>query len=130
MKQVTITKHLFDTFAFPQIAQANAKTDGEWETALRLIKKFKDPALTRETPLNKMELRAKDDGQKVAQFYELLEDQVTFVFQDDEFHLMKDRITGNKTNISILLAEDFQELLQAIEDAEDVKEPEPVGAEE
>ena len=125
MKQLTFTKSHFDLFVFPQVGTAQAKSDSEFEAALRLLRKLKDPALTVEKPLTQAEEEAEKNGDRVFRFYRLLEDQATFLLQDDEFRLLKDRITGHKTTVSLVAVEEFNELLQVLKDPPEV-EVEPV----
>ena len=120
MRQVTFTKKQFKDFVYPFVGQGNAKADGDWETALRLVKKFKDPILTEKVPLNKEEQKAEDEGSTVFCFRTLLTEDATFELEEDEWGLLKQILEGRRKNIIFLAAEDFEELLAVIREAKQV----------
>ncbi len=118
MRKVTISKKQFDTFLFPQIAQSNAKTDSERETAIRVIKILKDRGLTMDKPLTKREERLREDGENVFEFKELVEDEATFVLEEDEHNFIKKRLEENAKGVALLVLEDFEALRDLFKNAE------------
>ena len=126
MRKLTLQAKYFDNFVFPQLAGTSAENDSEWETALRLLKAIKDPVLTVEVDLTPQEKEARDRGQQVYAFRKLREGEATFLLQSDEYALLLKRINAHKTRVALVAAEDFAELLAAIENAPEVKVEEAV----
>lgn len=127
MRKFTITAEHFNTFLYPQLASSSSKTDAEFETALRVMKIFKDPSMTEVVPLNPGEQQQQDRGQKVYSFRRLLEDEATFVLETDEWGFVQARLKEHKINVALAAIEDFNELLEALNNAPEFK-PEPETA--
>lgn len=121
MRRVVITADLFDTFLFPQLAQSNAKTDSERETALRILKKIKDPAITTEKPLTRREEQLQEDGERVFHYRILIGDEIELLLEEDEWKFIKTRLKDNAGGVALLALEDFNELLEILDKAEEVK---------
>lgn len=118
MRKLTLQKGHFDTFVFQQVTTLPAANESEFETALRLLKKLKDPALTKEVALTPEEQEAEKQGQRAFPFRQLLEDEATFVLEEDEYQLLKKRVEKHKTLVATLVLEEFAELLAVIAGAE------------
>ncbi len=121
MRKFTITAEHFNTFLYPQLASSNSRTDPEFETALRVMRVFKDPSMTEAVPLNPGEQQQRDSGQKVYAFRRLLEDDATFLLETDEWEFTKDRLKDHKANVALAAIEDFNELLEALKNAPEFK---------
>ena len=136
MRKLTLTAHQFNSFVYPNVAHDNAKGDGDWETALRVIQHLKDPEKTKEAAMTADEVKAKQEGRPVYPNYRLLDDEAEFLFQDDEWRMVRDKVKAGRDTCLITAAVDFEELLQVIENAEKVEvkevepEPEPEDPEE
>ena len=127
MRQLTVTADQFDTFLFPHVAQSSAKDESEFETALRLMRKIKDPAVTEEVPLTAVERQAKENGQRLFPFRRLLGDAHTFVLEEDEHKLLLKRLNERKTSVALLALEEFDELLKVVAAAPEFKVEAPVA---
>lgn len=121
MRRLVINADLFDTFLFPNIAQSNAKTDSERETALRVLKKIKDPAITTEKPLTRREEQLQKEGERVFSYRILRGEEATFLLEEDEWKFVKTRLKDNAGNIALLALEEFNNLLEIFEQAEEIK---------
>jgi len=121
MRKLTVTARQFQTFLFPQIASSSASNIDAWETGLRLMKVLKDPALTIEVPLTDDEKASRDRGEAVYPYRKLIEDEADFILKEDEYGLLKKNITAYKAAVSLLAAEDFSGLLEAIQQAPEVE---------
>ena len=128
MRKLTLTAEHFDTFVFQQVTAGPVDNEHELETALRLLRKLKDPALTTEVPLTVAEKAVQEEGQRIFQFRKLREDEAVFLLDTDEFELLKRRVEKHKTQVAILVLEEFMELLQVIEKAPEVKVAEVLPA--
>lgn len=121
MRQLTFNGKQFKDFVFTQMGRATSSGgDSDWETALRVIKKLKDPALTEVIPLTDEEQKAENEGTTVFYFRRLIEDHATWEFEEDEWKFLKTKLEANKKNVLLLAAEDFEELLRVIRDAKQV----------
>lgn len=130
MRKLVLTAAQFDTFVFPQVASSAAKSESEFETALRLLKKLKDPALTEAVPFTDEELkRAKETRQALFAFHRLREDSATFLLEEDEWLLLKARVSDHKTKVSIVALEDFSSALAAVAAAAPFTVSEPTNGE-
>ena len=133
MRKLSLTADQFETFVFQQVTVGPVDNEHELETALRLLRKLKDPALTTEVPLTAAEKAAQEEGQRVFQFRKLREDEAVFLLDTDEFELLKRRVQKHKTQVAMLVLEEFMQLLQVIETAEEfkpeLKKPEQAEAE-
>ncbi|KKL14919.1 hypothetical protein LCGC14_2510820, partial [marine sediment metagenome] len=114
----------FNTFLYPQLASSSSKTDAEFETALRVMRVFKDPSMTEVVPLNATEEEQRKGGQKVYAFRRLLEDEATFLLETDEWEFVKARLKEHKVNVALAAIDDFNDLLEALNDAPEFK-PDP-----
>lgn len=121
MRKIRFTSLQFNNFVYPNVAHNNAKGDGEWETALRLVKILKDPAKTKEMPLSKGEIEAQEMGRAAYPNHCLLDDEAEFLVQDDEWRMIRDKVKAGRDTVLITASEDFEATLQAIEDAEKIE---------
>lgn len=121
MRKLSLTADQFDAFVFPYVATSSAQNDGEFETALRLLRKLKDPALTMPAPLTDAEEKARQAGGKVFAFAKLRESEATFLLEEDEWKLLQNRVAAFKTKVNIVALEDFAALLEAIKTAPEFK---------
>lgn len=126
MRSVTFTEAQFNTFVFRQCALATAENESEFETGLRLIKKFKDPALTVPEELTDAEKEQQKKGNPVFPYYRLREPKATFLLEEDEWQLALKRLRANRTRVATLVAEEFAELLKAVAEAPEFKPTAPV----
>lgn len=126
MRKLRLTAQQFDHFVFPYVAQAAAKNDGEFETALRLIRKLKDGALTEEIPLSEEESKIQANGKLVLPFRRLREGEATFVLEEDEWKMLRSRVAERKVNVSIVALEMYADLLATIDQAPEYR-PEEVA---
>lgn len=126
MRKLSLTADQFDTFVFPYVAQSNAQNDAEFETALRLLRKLKDPALTMVAPLSDPEEKARQAGAKVFAFNKLRESEASFVLEEDEWKLLQARLAAYKTKVNIVALEDFAALLDVIKAAPEFKPEAPL----
>ena len=126
MRKITLTRDQFTVFAFPAVAQAPAETESELETAMRLIRKFKDTALTDEIPLTDKEIAEgkADPRKKQYTFRTLREASATFILEEDERKLLLKRVEGNKLGVSTLVLEEYMDMIAVVKDA-----PEALGVE-
>ena len=65
MRKLILSADQFDTFVFQQVTTVPAENENEFETSLRLLRKLKDPAITKEAPLTDAEHRAVEEGNRV-----------------------------------------------------------------
>lgn len=119
-RKLTLTTNQFGTFVFPPLGRSSAKNDSDWETALRLMKKLKDPGLAFPVPLTEEEEKAvAKPGVMAFQFYELLEAEAVFLLQDDEWRFLQKRLKENRNNVPLAANDEYEELLQTVNDAEE-----------
>lgn len=121
MRNVTLTAYQFNNFVYPPLGSGNAKGDGDWETALRVMKKLKDPELTMPKALDEKELEAQQEGKPVYAFYKLLDDEATFLLEEDEWRFVRDKVKANRDNVALMAAQDYEACMVAIKDAEKVE---------
>lgn len=114
MKKLKLTSRQFDTFVFPQIASSTARSDGEFETALRLLRKLKDPALTQPALLTVEEAAARAQGQAAFAFHRLRSDEAVFLLEEDEWGMLQSRVSEHRTRVAIVAAEEFADLIETI----------------
>ena len=121
MRKVKFTAFQFNNFVYPYVAHASAKGEGDWETALRVIKILKDPTKTKVSPMSPAEVKAKEEGQPVYPNHRLLDSEAEFLVQDDEYRMIRDKVKARRDDVLITAAEDFEILLQVLNDAEEVE---------
>jgi len=117
MRRLTITNHHFDTFLYPFLMQSVAREPAEWDVALRLLRKLKDPAETEERELTPEEADARRRGIPVYPFRRLRQAEATLLLEEDEFTLLSGRLAERKSNVLLGAADDFAELLAAVANA-------------
>ena len=121
MRKLTLTAFQFDNFVYPPLGQGNAKGDASWETALRVMKVLKDPELTRPRDLDADELKAQKEGKPVYAFHKLLDSEAEFMFEEDEWRFVRDKVKENRDNVSLMAAQDYEETLVLLNDAEKIE---------
>ena len=119
MRAVTISKDLFADPVFPVIARATAESADEVDVLIRLIRKFKDSALTEEVPFTDDERTAakKNPRLRLLAFRTLREDQATFLLETDEHRLLVHRLTEVRQTLPAIVLEDICDLIDRIQDA-------------
>ncbi len=122
MRTITMTAQQFRDFVYPGMASGTATNDAEFETAMRVMKKLKDPGLTTELALTLNEVAAQLDGVTVFPFRKLLESSVTFVLHEDEYVLLKGRITAMQPTINYAAGDAYQAVRTLFAGAKEVAE--------
>lgn len=117
MKKVTISKFDFDTFVFQQVAGSTAENDNEAETAIRLMRKIKDEALTEEEESTKEQEELRKKGRPVFLMRKLREEQAVFILQDDEHKLLLKRLEKNLSSVALLVLEGFMDLIKNVKES-------------
>lgn len=118
MRAVTVTKQQFDEAVFPALIQGNAENESEMETAIRVLRKFRDPEVTQEETVSaEMRERAERMGQRVFALRRLVADTHTFELEEDEHRLLVARMKAHVPRVHLLAAEDFLAALAAVRDA-------------
>ena len=120
MRRITFTEPQFKNFVFPHVGRSNANSGSDWETALRLIKKLKDPTLTEEVDLTQDEQESENDGATVFRFRTLLTREATFELEEDEWKLLRQILEGMRTKVLLIAAEDFEAILEIVREAKQV----------
>jgi hypothetical protein len=122
MRQLTVTARQYEYFLFPYVAGMSADSVDDFETQLRLMRKLKDPALTVEIPLTEEEEEAARRA-RVSTYSSrrLLEDQATFMLDEDEWKMAKKRVEAHRTKCTGIAAEDVAELIEVITMAQKIE---------
>ena len=121
MRKLTWTAHQFNNFVYPNLATNTAKGDGNWECALRVMKILNDPEITKEVSKTAAETAAEKEGRATYQLRHLLDPSAEFLFQDDEYRMIRDKVKDARDNIALMAAADFEATLQVINDAEKIE---------
>lgn len=124
MRQLTLTAPEFDGLVYPTIAQGNgAQTDGEWETAMRLMKALKEPGLTVEIPLNEKQVEDGRNGTHHVPSRRLAESQAVFVLEEDCISMLEKRMRAARPGVPLGIADQFEVLLVKIKAAPELPKP-------
>lgn len=118
MRQLMLTAREFDGFVFPVVTQGNgAQNDGEWETAIRLVRALKEPSLAEDKPYNETEKKAIADGALLIKSKVLIEDSAVFLLEEDAITLLERRLRENRKGVPFGVAEDYEALIQKVHNA-------------
>lgn len=125
MKSVTLHATQYSTWVYPMFGTSKSGTDAEFETALRTMKKLKDPSLTIAVPPTEAEKQATRPGVEIFQYRQLREEKAVFLFEEDEIALVLRRIIEQRAGVPAVTAEDYQEVVDLLKNAP-VYQPAPV----
>ena len=121
MRVITVAADEFDMILWRAIASQTAKTEDELEIALRVIGKVKDVSL--ENPLSTEE---KAQGQVPNR--KLIDEETEFIFEEDEYKLIKDKLIAFLPSVALAIADVFSGLLEKIKETK--KQPAAVISED
>lgn len=117
MKSVTLHATQYSTWVYPMFGASKSGSDAEFETALRVIRKLKDPSLTVAVPPTEAEKLATRPGVEIFQYRQLREAQATFLFEEDEIALVLRRMLEQKSGVPAVTAEDYLEVVDLLKNA-------------
>lgn len=124
MRQLTLTAAEYDGLVYPTIGQGNgAQTDGEWETAMRLMKVLKEPGITTEIPLTEEQVGDAANGKHHVASRRLVEDQAVFVLEEDCVTMLEKRMRAARPGVPFAIADQFEALLVKIKSAPELPKP-------
>jgi hypothetical protein len=111
MRKVTLTAYQFDNFVYTPVANSSAENENELETALRVMRKLKDPKLTRDGEISPEE--AKLIGKIAAYAPRVLATaEAIFEFEEDEFALILRRMNKARTSLALVALPDLMETIE------------------
>ncbi len=111
MRTIRVNEMEFDKIFWGSFAATGAKNESELEIALRVLKKLKGVSLDK--PLSKDEV-----AQGMIPNRKLIDEEAEFIFEEDEYGLVKDKLVVHLPNISLILADVFYGLLTRFKEAE------------
>lgn len=118
MRIVTLSQAQYTKFAYPAVAQSAAERLEDWEPALRLMRKLRDPALTQDAEVTVDEQKILEAGRVLAYApRKLKEDQASFEVEEDEWKLWRARVEGYRLRVPLVAAEDLEATLDALRQA-------------
>jgi hypothetical protein len=119
MRDITITKLEFDEFLFPFVTNSQAENDKERTTATDVLKLLSDEEYTvEETLSDELVTRAEKLDKHLWPGRKLATDEHTFTFEEDEYRLVRKRLTDAVKGVNIIALAHFSPLLDKFKQAE------------
>ena len=124
MRQFSLTAREFNFYVFRGIATSNCENAHEWECQVRLMRALKDPKLTEDVPVTEEERKeALASNQPSFKFKRLSggRDAATFMLEEDEWAMLKDRMEKGKVGLAAIAAEEYDGMLKKLDNPTEVK---------
>lgn len=111
MRKLEVRADEFKRFFWGSYVTGQAKSEGDLEIALRVIKKLKYISL--ENPMTDEE---RDKG--IIPGRQMIDESATLVFEEDEYKSVKDRCVAFVTQVNYILAEEYTDFLNRLKGCE------------
>lgn len=112
MRKIILRKSQYDDLVYPACTAGAAENIGQLATAVRLLTKLRNSAVTEREVISEELLReyAKARQKPVPQYF-LTEDQAEFELEEDEFDLLHTKVKEHIHRVNLVAAVELHELI-------------------
>ena len=122
MRDIAVKRLEFDEFLWPIVTTSNAESDKERAVALDVLRLLSDEEYTEEVPLTDAQIaQSSKNNTHVWNSRRLIEDEYTFVLEEEAYRLIRKRLQDASPKVSIVCLADFSPLLDRFNDAKKYK---------